>query len=154
MASDQQSSTSMDPQDLQGMSSQSGTGASPFPTSADMQGQGTGTGMSGGSGLSGSGGMSSAGGMGGTGAGSDVMSRVVRTAHDTIDRLADRAEPIVRRMQDGVSGSTDKMGGQVDQWRETGDEWAESVRETVREHPIGALATAVVAGMLIARLTR
>jgi hypothetical protein len=46
------------------------------------------------------------------------------------------------------------MSDQMEHWRETGDEWAESVRETVREHPIGALATALLAGMLIARLTR
>lgn len=141
MASDQQTSTSMDPQDLQGMSSQaSGAPASPFPTSAEMQGQSQ---VPGGAGS----GSASSG-------GSDVMSRVVRSAHDTIDRLADRAAPHVRRMQDGVAGTGEKMSDQVDHWRETGDEWAESLRETVREHPIGALATALVAGMLIARLTR
>jgi ElaB/YqjD/DUF883 family membrane-anchored ribosome-binding protein len=138
MASDQQPSSSMDPQDLQGMSSQAGaTGTSPYPTSADMQRQGMGTSVG-----------------SGVGDGSDVMSRVVRTAHDTIDRLADRAAPHVRRMQEGVSGSSERMSDQMEHWRETGDEWAESVRETVREHPIGALATALVAGMLIARLTR
>jgi ElaB/YqjD/DUF883 family membrane-anchored ribosome-binding protein len=134
MASDQQPSTAMDPDSLQGMSSSTGAAASPFPTAAQMQGQGAGSVAAGG--------------------GSDVMSKVVRTAHDTIDRLADRAAPHVRRVQEGVSGSSDKMHEQVDHWRETSDEWAESLRETVREHPIGAIATAVVAGMLIARLTR
>jgi ElaB/YqjD/DUF883 family membrane-anchored ribosome-binding protein len=125
----------MDPQDLQGMSSQTGgAAASPFPTSAEMQGQTAGSSTSSG--------------------GADVMSRVVRTAHDTIDRLADRAAPHVRRVQEGVSGSGEKVSDQMEHWRETSDEWAESIRETVREHPIGALATALVAGMLIARLTR
>jgi ElaB/YqjD/DUF883 family membrane-anchored ribosome-binding protein len=137
MASDQQSSSSMDPQDLQGMSSQAGASTSPYPTSAEMQGQSLGSGIG-----------------SGTGGSSDVMSRVVRTAHDTIDRLADRAAPHVRRVQEGVAGSGEKMSDQMEHWRETSDEWAESVRETVREHPIGALATALLAGMLIARLTR
>jgi hypothetical protein len=137
MASDQQSSSSMDPQDLQGMSSQAGASTSPYPTSAEMQGQNMGSGLG-----------------SGTGGSSDVMSRVVRPAHDTIDRLADRAAPHVRRVQEGVAGSGEKMSDQMEHWRETGDEWAESVRETVREHPIGALATALLAGMLIARLTR
>lgn len=143
MASDQQSSssTSMDPQDLQGMSSQAGASSSPFPTSAGMQGQGMGSGVDSGTSAT-------------SGSGSDVMSRVVRSAHDTIDRLADRAAPHVRRVQEGVSGSGEKMHEELDHWRETSDEWVESVRETVREHPIGALATAVLAGMLIARLTR
>ncbi len=139
MASNQPSS-SMEPEGMQGMSS-SGT-STPFPTSTEMQGA--------------SAPSTAAGGMSGmSGAGdSDVMSRVVRTAHDTIDRLADRAAPHVRRMQEGVSGTSEKVHDQVDHWRETGDEWAESLRETVREHPIGAIATALVAGLLIARLTR
>ena len=35
-----------------------------------------------------------------------------------------------------------------------GDEWAESLRCTVRENPLAAVATALVVGVLIARLTQ
>ncbi len=84
----------------------------------------------------------------------ELMSRVVQGAHETIDRLADYAAPHVQRLQSGVSGASDALQGRVDGIRSTGDEWAESMRTTVRDNPLAAVATALAVGMLIARLTR
>lgn len=144
---------------------------SPFPTSStagDDNFGSTGTSSStglGGSGVSGltEGGMpSSAGDDGlspmsggldggststGGGRGTDMLQRVVQGAHQTIDRLADSAAPHVQRFSEGL----DQKSGQV---RDMSDEWTESLRSTVRENPIAAVATALAVGMLISRLTR
>ncbi len=82
---------------------------------------------------------------GGTASGTtaDPLNRVVQGAHQTIDKLAQRAAPTVQRMQDSA--------GRV---RETGDEWIENLRSTVREKPIASLATALMFGMVVARLMR
>lgn len=73
----------------------------------------------------------------------DPLHRVVQGAHQTIDKLAQRAAPTVQRMQDGAERA-----------RETGDEWIENLRSTVREKPIASLATALMFGMVVARLMR
>jgi ElaB/YqjD/DUF883 family membrane-anchored ribosome-binding protein len=77
----------------------------------------------------------------------DMLGRVVQGAHQTIDRLAETAAPHVKRLQDGV-------GARAEHAKEVGDEWAESLRCTVRDNPLAAVATAVALGVLIARLTQ
>ena len=72
-----------------------------------------------------------------------LLDRVVQGAHDGIDALADTAAPHVQRLQEGFAVA-----------RDTGEEWAESVRCTVRQHPLASLAAAAALGMLVARLTR
>lgn len=84
----------------------------------------------------------------------DLLGRVVQGAHDTIDRLAETAAPHVQRLQNGVNDVSETVHARGEQLRETGDEWAESLRNTVRENPLAALAVALAAGMLVARLTR
>lgn len=86
--------------------------------------------------------------------GNDRLNRVVQGAHQTIDRLAETAAPHVQRLQEGLSSTGDMLHTRASQVRETGDEWAESLRNTVRENPLAAVATALALGMLIARLTR
>ena len=86
-------------------------------------------------------------------ASSDLMRRVVQGAHATIDRLADTAAPAVSRLQDNVAGAGNKLHAGADHVREVGDEWAESLRSTVRENPITAIAVALAAGVLIAKLS-
>ena len=83
-----------------------------------------------------------------------LMERVVQGAHETIDRLAERAAPHVQQLQDSVSETNTMLHERVDQARELGAEWTETLRSTVREHPVAALATALAAGVLIARLTQ
>jgi ElaB/YqjD/DUF883 family membrane-anchored ribosome-binding protein len=86
--------------------------------------------------------------------GQDLMGRVVQGAHDTIDRLAETAEPHVLRIQEEVASAADAVHSRASQLRETGDEWAESLRSTVRDNPLAALAAALAVGMLVSRLTR
>ena len=81
------------------------------------------------------------------GGGNDVLQRVVKGAHETLDRLADSAAPHVQRWQESVGTGA----GHV---KEIGDEWTESLRCTVRENPLAAVATALALGVLIARLTQ
>ena len=90
----------------------------------------------------------------GAAAGHDVLNRVVQGAHQTIDRLAESAAPAVQRVQDGVSAASDAISQRASDVRELGDEWAESLRSTVREHPLAAIATALAVGVLVARLAR
>lgn len=84
--------------------------------------------------------------------GSDLLHRVVNTAHQTIDRLADKAAPHVSKLEGGVGGAGDMLSQRADQVRDMSDEWMESCRTSVREHPLAAVGIALVAGMLLARL--
>lgn len=84
----------------------------------------------------------------------DLMGRVVQGAHDTIDRLAEKAAPPLAQLSESLSHAGESMQGKADAWRATGDEWAESLRGTVRENPLAALAAAVAVGVLVARLSR
>lgn len=86
-------------------------------------------------------------GSGGRAPGEDMFSRVVQGAHQTIDRLAESAAPHVQRLSEGLDSRTGQL-------RDASDEWTESLRSTVRENPLAAVATALAVGVLIARLTR
>jgi len=81
-----------------------------------------------------------------------LMERVVQGAHETIDRLAERAAPHVQRVQESVSGANEMLHERADQARELGTEWVDALRGTVRAHPVAAVATALAAGLLLARL--
>ncbi len=140
-----------------------GTGTSSYPTSTAETSSGLGSSTPGSSGMSG--GMSS----GATQAdapassaigadakrmrGDDVLARVVQGAHDTIDRLADSAAPHVQRLSEGMTSANEMVHTRADQVRDMGDEWAESLRCTVRENPLAAVAAALAIGVIIARLT-
>lgn len=132
------------------------TDPTPFPTSSSSPAtpapSGTGSvssTSSSSSGSNGSNGSSTANGPAG-----DVLSRVVQGAHSAIDRMAETAAPAVQRVQDGVQTASDTLSRKADDARELGDEWAESLRCTVRDHPLAAVATALAVGVLIARLSR
>ena len=84
----------------------------------------------------------------------ELLDRVVQGAHDTVDKLADKARPQVQRLQESAVSASDSLHARADQARELGDEWAESLRATVREHPLAALGTALALGIVVARLSR
>lgn len=84
----------------------------------------------------------------------ELLQRMVVGAHDTIDRLAESAAPQLQRLEAGVTGANDALHAKADQVRQGGDAWAESLRCTVRDHPLAALAAALAVGALIARITR
>ena len=83
-----------------------------------------------------------------------LLERVVQGAHDTIDHLAERVAPHAQRVEESVASAKELLHERVDGARELSQEWVDSLRSTVREHPLAALAAAVAAGMLIARLMR
>ncbi|MEJ5999333.1 hypothetical protein [Paucibacter soli] len=84
----------------------------------------------------------------------ELMNRVVRGAHDTIDRLAENAAPQVQRLGDGVAGASETLHANADRLRETRDEWTASLRNTVRENPLATVLAALALGALIARVSR
>lgn len=83
-----------------------------------------------------------------------LLDRVVRGAHDTIDRLAETAAPHVQKLEATVGSAGEQLQANAERARELGDEWTESLRCTVRDNPLAAVAVALVAGALIARLVR
>ena len=87
-------------------------------------------------------------------AAADLLQRVVQGAHQTIDRMADTAAPHVQRMQESMQSAGDVLNHRGEQVRDMGDEWAESLRTTVRENPLAAVAAALALGLLVARITR
>ncbi len=101
-----------------------------------------------------SGGASAAGANDSTASGRDLMGRVVRGAHDTVDRLTETAAPQLQRLQEGVSVATEAVQARATQLRETGEEWADSLRGTVQKNPLTAVGIALAVGMLLSRLTR
>jgi hypothetical protein len=84
----------------------------------------------------------------------DLLQRAAQGAHASIDRLADEAEPTVRRIADGLASAEAAAQGQADAWRATGDEWVGQLRRSVRSRPLSALAAAFALGALLARITR
>jgi hypothetical protein len=83
-----------------------------------------------------------------------LLKSAAQGAHDTIDRLADRATPAVRQLGESVAAAGVTLHAQTDQLRERRDAWAESVRGTVRRNPLGSIVAAVVFGAVLARITR
>ena len=83
-----------------------------------------------------------------------MVDRLAQTAHEAIDRVAGAAGPAVEKLRTSFTGAGDKLHGQADTLRATGDEWMESCRHTVREHPLAAVGTALLAGWLIGRILR
>jgi ElaB/YqjD/DUF883 family membrane-anchored ribosome-binding protein len=84
----------------------------------------------------------------------DMLNRVVQGAHSAIDRMAETAAPTVQKLQDGVQAASDTLSQRADDARAMSEAWAESLRSTVREHPLAAVATALAVGVLVARLAR
>lgn len=83
-----------------------------------------------------------------------MLKHAVRGAHDTIDRLADSAEPAVRQLGERVAAAEQAMQAKADQLRDTRDEWTESLRHTVRSKPLASIAVALALGALLARISR
>jgi ElaB/YqjD/DUF883 family membrane-anchored ribosome-binding protein len=82
----------------------------------------------------------------------DTIARVKQTAHDTVDRLADKAAPAIERVKSSMSGMSDSMHARGEQLAEMQEQWMESARTTVREHPLAAVGVAVVAGMVLSKM--
>jgi ElaB/YqjD/DUF883 family membrane-anchored ribosome-binding protein len=85
---------------------------------------------------------------------SELMARAVKGAQEKIDQLAERATPPLEQLEHGLAQTGEVLHDKAEQWRSTGDEWAESLRGSVRDHPLAAVAAALALGVVIARLTR
>lgn len=83
---------------------------------------------------------------------SDTVNRVVQGAHEAVDRIAERAAPVVERLKSSMTGASDSMHSGVEQFSAMQEEWIETARTTVREHPIAALGAAVLAGMVLSKI--
>ena len=79
-----------------------------------------------------------------------LLKNVVQGAHHSLDRLADRAAPAVRKLSESVSAANAALHAKRDQWRETGDVWAEDMRTSVRSKPLLSVAAALALGAVIA----
>ena len=83
----------------------------------------------------------------------DVMRRVVQGAHEAVDRIADKAIPVVERLRGTYNEAADSLKHKADQAVDLKDEWTESLRSAVREHPLAAIGTALALGVLLAKIT-
>lgn len=88
------------------------------------------------------------------GQGKDILNRVTESAHSAVDRFADKAGPAVQKLESGVAHASDALHEQAQHLRERGDEWTQSMRETVRQHPLSSVLLAFAVGALVARVTR
>jgi ElaB/YqjD/DUF883 family membrane-anchored ribosome-binding protein len=82
----------------------------------------------------------------------DVMRRVVQGAHEAVDRIADKAIPAVERLRGTYNDAAETLKQRADQAADLKDEWTESLRMTIREHPLAAVGTALALGVILAKL--
>jgi len=83
-----------------------------------------------------------------------VLNSAVQGAHDTVDRIADRAAPALRCLGDGVAAAGDALKAKTDALRGMRDAWVDGARCTVRSSPLAAVVAAFALGAVIARITR
>lgn len=83
-----------------------------------------------------------------------LLGRIVDGAHQTIDKLAERAAPRVEQLEQTVQEANTALQQRAERARDVGDEWLESMRTSVREHPVAAVGVALAVGMLLARMTQ
>jgi ElaB/YqjD/DUF883 family membrane-anchored ribosome-binding protein len=107
-----------------------------------------------------SGGNSTGASTGGTsGSAGETIDRVKQGAHDTIGQLAERAKPAMERLgssAESVKSSVDEASrairARAGEMQATSDDWMQTLRSTIREHPIAAVAVAVSVGMVLGRM--
>jgi ElaB/YqjD/DUF883 family membrane-anchored ribosome-binding protein len=83
-----------------------------------------------------------------------AVDRVAQTAHQAVDRIASKAAPAVERVRSTASSAADSMQSRMEDFGAMQEEWAESMRDQVRAHPLAVVGLAVLAGMLLGRLSR
>jgi ElaB/YqjD/DUF883 family membrane-anchored ribosome-binding protein len=81
-----------------------------------------------------------------------IVDRAASTAHDAVDRVADRIGPAVGRIRSVASDTAGTVTAKAGDVGTMGDELMESARSYVRERPLAALGVAVLAGIVISRL--
>jgi hypothetical protein len=84
----------------------------------------------------------------------DLPNRAREDAHDSLDRLADRARPAAQRPGEGVSAAEQALRTQKDPLRNAREAWVGGMRATVSTHPLTSVAVALTLGAVITRITR
>jgi hypothetical protein len=90
----------------------------------------------------------------GAAAAQGLLERGVDNAHSAIGRVADTAGPAMQRVQDGVQAAGSSLKAKAEDGRQYAEELTEKFRSNVRANPVTAVAAALAAGYLIARITR
>ena len=85
---------------------------------------------------------------------SGKIDRAAQAAHDTVDRLVDKTEPVRERLHERVESAATTVKSKVDRLDSLQDAWLTSARDCVREHPLASVLAGVAAGMLLERLSR
>jgi ElaB/YqjD/DUF883 family membrane-anchored ribosome-binding protein len=83
-----------------------------------------------------------------------LVDRLAQSAHETIDRVHAKAGPAVEKVR---SAATDAVGAVKTKATDLGqleEQWMENARGVVRENPLTAVAVALAAGLLLAKLAR
>ena len=83
-----------------------------------------------------------------------AVDRVAQTAHEAVDRIASKAAPAVERARATATSAADSVQARMEDLAAMQEQWAESARDQVRAHPLAVVGLAVLAGLLIGRLSR
>jgi ElaB/YqjD/DUF883 family membrane-anchored ribosome-binding protein len=83
-----------------------------------------------------------------------AVDRVAQTAHEAVDRIASKAGPAIDRVRSSATTAADSMQSRMEDLTVMQEQWAESMRDQVRAHPLAVVGLAVLAGMLLGRLSR
>lgn len=93
----------------------------------------------------------------GTGAGTtagEILDRTVQDAEDTASRLGDRAAAATEHMKANLGQAGNALSAGLDDLNALQEEWMAGARAYIQEHPFVAVAGALAAGILLARLLR
>lgn len=81
-----------------------------------------------------------------------MVNRAVQGAHAAVDTVARKVESAVDRFKTGASSTAESVQQGAGEIAEMEKAMMESVRSTVRDHPLITVGLAVVAGMLLSRI--
>lgn len=84
----------------------------------------------------------------------DSADAFASSVNSTMDDLAGSAGAQADRLREGLDEAGDRVEDSAARLSQIGGEWADSLRDTVREHPLAALGAALALGMLVAKLAR
>ena len=79
----------------------------------------------------------------------DEQSPFIRARYSTLERKKEFLDNLVRF--EVLAREAEKQG--LNQVGDLKDEWTESLRSTIRQHPIAAITTALAVGVILSRLT-
>lgn len=82
-----------------------------------------------------------------------TVDRVAQGAHETVDRLAAKAAPAIDRARTAASDAQATLYTKYDDFMAMEEEWAESARDQIRAHPLAIVGVALLAGLLIGKLS-